>query len=56
MTDADYIYAFQKVVMPIAYQFDPELVIGLLESFFLKFKNIFLCEFHHNIINSFSWF
>ncbi|KAK4688388.1 histone deacetylase 6, partial [Tremellales sp. Uapishka_1] len=25
--DADYIYAFQKIVMPIAYEFDPDLVI-----------------------------
>ena len=25
--DADYIYAFQKVVMPIAYEFKPQLVI-----------------------------
>ncbi|KAG5639404.1 hypothetical protein H0H81_002936 [Sphagnurus paluster] len=27
MTDADYIHAFQKVVMPIAMEFSPELVI-----------------------------
>lgn len=27
-TDADYIYAFQKVVMPIAYEFAPDFVIG----------------------------
>ncbi|KAG6842184.1 hypothetical protein C0991_001677 [Blastosporella zonata] len=27
MTDADYIYAFQKIVMPIAMEFSPELVI-----------------------------
>ena len=27
--DADYIYAFQKVVMPIAYEFNPQLVIGM---------------------------
>ncbi|KAG5353769.1 hypothetical protein C0989_002552 [Termitomyces sp. Mn162] len=27
MTDADYIYAFQKIVMPIAMEFAPELVI-----------------------------
>jgi acetoin utilization deacetylase AcuC-like enzyme len=26
--DADYIYAFQKIVMPIAYEFNPQLVIG----------------------------
>jgi histone deacetylase 6 len=28
MGDADYIYAFQQVVMPIAYEFDPDFVIG----------------------------
>ena len=28
MNDADYMYAFQEVVMPIAYEFDPDLVIG----------------------------
>ncbi|KAM0756106.1 Arginase/deacetylase [Meredithblackwellia eburnea MCA 4105] len=27
MTDADYIYAFQQVVMPIAYEFAPDFVI-----------------------------
>ncbi|KAI9825223.1 MAG: Histone deacetylase hda1 [Thelocarpon impressellum] len=27
MTDSDYMYAFQKVVMPIATEFDPDLVI-----------------------------
>lgn len=30
MGDADYIYAFQKVVMPIAAEFDPDLVISEL--------------------------
>ncbi|WVQ79099.1 hypothetical protein IAT38_001193 [Cryptococcus sp. DSM 104549] len=25
--DADYIYAFQKIIMPIGYEFDPDLVI-----------------------------
>lgn len=28
MTDADYIYAFIRIVMPIAYEFAPELVIS----------------------------
>lgn len=28
MGDGDYMYAFQQVVMPIAYEFDPDLVIG----------------------------
>ena len=27
MRDADYIYAFHKVIMPIAYEFDPQIVI-----------------------------
>lgn len=26
--DADYLYAFQRVVMPIAYEFNPDIVIG----------------------------
>jgi len=28
MGDADYIHAFQKVIMPIAMEFAPELVIS----------------------------
>jgi hypothetical protein len=32
MTDADYIHAFQKIVMPIAMEFAPELVISTLRS------------------------
>ena len=28
MGDGDYMYAFQQVVMPIAQEFDPDLVIG----------------------------
>lgn len=28
MGDADYLYAFQQVVMPVAYDFDPDLVIS----------------------------
>lgn len=31
MGDADYMLAFQQVVMPIAYEFDPDLVIGMSE-------------------------
>ena len=27
MGDADYIYAFQQIIMPVAYDFDPDLVI-----------------------------
>ena len=32
MGDAEYIYAFQKVVMPIAMEFAPELVISMLDG------------------------
>lgn len=28
MADADYLYAFEKIVLPIAYEFAPELVIS----------------------------
>ena len=28
MGDADYLYAFEKIVLPIAYEFAPELVIS----------------------------
>ena len=28
MGDADYLYAFQQVVMPIAQEFDPDLVMS----------------------------
>jgi histone deacetylase 6 len=29
MGDGDYMFAFQQVVMPIAYEFDPDFVIGM---------------------------
>lgn len=29
MGDGDYIFAFQQIVMPIAHEFDPDLVIGM---------------------------
>ncbi|KAH9481512.1 Histone deacetylase clr3 [Psilocybe cubensis] len=35
MGDAEYIYAFQKVILPIATEFAPELVISKLQSAFL---------------------
>ena len=28
MGDADYIFAFQQIVMPVANEFDPDLVIS----------------------------
>lgn len=31
--DADYLYAFQKIVMPICYEFAPELVLGQCLTF-----------------------
>jgi histone deacetylase 6 len=33
MGDAEYIYAFQKIVMPIAMEFAPELVISMSNGF-----------------------
>jgi len=38
MGDADYLYAFSRIIMPIAYEFSPELVFSELlhlHSFFL---------------------
>lgn len=35
MTDADYVAAFQKIVMPIAYEFRPDFVLGEAMSIFL---------------------
>lgn len=28
MCDGDYLHAFQRVILPIAYEFDPQLVFG----------------------------
>lgn len=28
MGDADYLLAFQHIIMPVAYEFDPDLVIS----------------------------
>lgn len=37
MGDGDYLYAFQEVIMPIAYEFDPDLVISkLIKSLFIR--------------------
>jgi histone deacetylase 6 len=36
MGDGDYMFAFQQVVMPIAYEFDPDLVIGMLSFAMVK--------------------
>jgi hypothetical protein len=32
MGDGDYMYAFQQVIMPIATEFNPDLVIGMYLS------------------------
>jgi len=29
MGDADYLYVFNNVLMPIAHEFDPDIVIGM---------------------------
>lgn len=30
MGDGDYMFAFQQIVMPIANEFDPDMVIGMV--------------------------
>lgn len=46
MGDADYIYAFQQVIMPIAYEFAPDIVLGeLVEALASRLaSDIFLCS------------
>jgi len=39
MGDGDYMFAFQQVVMPIAYEFDPDLVIGRCSFAILNHAN-----------------
>lgn len=39
MGDADYLYAFQNIVMPIAYEYAPDLVIGSSLSLFPSFAS-----------------
>ena len=36
MGDAEYIHAFQKIVMPIGIEFAPELVISMFGSYTLS--------------------
>ena len=36
MGDGDYMYAFQKVIMPIALEFDPDLVISMLQVLLIQ--------------------
>ena len=51
MTDADYIHAFQQVVMPIALEFAPELVISMSGKSFLA--GTFTI---YTFLHSFGWF
>lgn len=39
MGDAEYLYAFQRIIMPIAIEFAPELVISKITSILLKRGN-----------------
>lgn len=32
MTDADYLLAFMQIIMPIAYEFNPELVVFIYST------------------------
>jgi histone deacetylase 6 len=34
MGDGDYLFAFQHIVMPIAYEYAPELVISMSNQFY----------------------
>jgi hypothetical protein len=40
MGDAEYIYAFQKVIMPIAMEFAPELVISKVFIILITLSNL----------------
>ena len=37
MGDGDYMYAFQQVIVPIASEFDPDLLIGRTHPLFVRF-------------------
>jgi hypothetical protein len=47
--DKDYIYAFQKIVMPIAYEFAPDFVIGTFCVWFLIFRSNSQFFFVHSV-------
>ena len=51
MTDADYIHAFQQIVMPIALEFAPQLVISMSGKCFLA-GTFTIYTFLHSL----SWF
>jgi len=33
MGDADYLFAFQHIIMPVAFDFDPDMVISTLQVY-----------------------
>ena len=43
--DGDYLYAFEKVVMPIAKEFAPEIVLGKRPSPHIAHSLIYFCSF-----------
>lgn len=47
MGDGDYLYAFQEVIMPIGYEFNPDLVIS--ETPFQGKSDLALCSQGHSI-------
>jgi len=51
MTDADYIHTFQQIVMPIALEFAPELVISMFGKCFPA--GTFTT---YTFLHSFGWF
>lgn len=51
MKDADYLLAFQKIVMPIALEFAPDMVISKQTHISEMFTADIVCT-----INSFCWF
>lgn len=51
MSDADYIHTFQQIVMPIALEFAPELVISMFG------KSFPVSTFTtYTFLHSFGWF
>lgn len=45
MGDADYMYAFLNIVMPIAYEFAPEFVFSMSSVLFPKSALNLVCSF-----------
>lgn len=34
--DADYLYAFTRLILPVAYEYDPDFVFGTLSNVLMK--------------------